>query len=81
MSEKSIVKHRRVEEFQNAKVFPGLVGFHAEPDLRDVKICITKKNDLKTLALKRKMSMSGDISLHTIFDPWLTVPLFFKQQP
>jgi hypothetical protein len=72
MSKKSIVKHRRVEQYRNAKVFPGLVGYHAEPDLRDVKISITKKNNLKTLALKRKMSMSGDISLHTIFDPSLT---------
>ena len=72
LSEKSILKRKRVKQFQNAKVFPGLVGFHSEPNLRDVQISITKKNDLKTLAMKRKMSMSGDISLHTIFDPSLT---------
>ena len=62
LSEKSILKRKRVKQFQNAKVFPGLVGFHSEPNLRDVQISITKKNDLKTLAMKRKMSMSGDIS-------------------
>ena len=59
LSEKSILKRKRVKQFQNAKVFPGLVGFHSEPNLRDVQISITKKNDLKTLAMKRKMSMSG----------------------
>ena len=63
LSEKSILKRKRVKQFQNAKVFPGLVGFHSEPNLRDVQISITKKNDLKTLNLfSWKLNFESGIS-------------------
>ncbi len=71
LSENSIARRARVEEFRDAKVFPGLIGYHSEGSLASTEITITKKHDLKELAMKRKMSMSGDISLYTIFDPSL----------
>ena len=71
LSESSIARRARVDEFRDAKVFPGLVGYHSEGSLASTEITISKKHDLKELAMKRKMSMSGDISLYTIFDPSL----------
>ena len=52
----------------DAKVFPGLIGYHSEGSLASTEIIITKKHDLKELAMKRKIR--SYTSLYT-FDPSL----------
>ena len=47
LSENSIARRARVEEFRDAKVFPGLIGYHSEGSLASTEITITKKHDLK----------------------------------
>ena len=71
LSPQSLRKQERAEAFLNAKHFPGLVGFHH--NLRKTQIVVSKKPDShKEVALKRKNSLTGDVSLHSIFDPNLT---------
>ena len=71
LSPQSLLKQERAQAFLDAKQFPGLVGFHH--DLRKTQIVISKKPDShKEVALKRKNSLTGDVSLHSIFDPNLT---------
>ena len=53
LSESSIARRARVDEFRDAKVFPGLVGYHSE-GVTSTEITISKKHDLKELAMKRK---------------------------
>ena len=50
LSESSIARRARVDEFRDAKVFPGLVGYHSEGSLASTEITISKKHDLKELA-------------------------------
>ena len=66
------IKKKRAKSFLDSKQFPALVGFHHRLLADRVQIHVSKKPDgHKEVALKRKNSMSGDISAFTIVDPSL----------
>jgi len=66
------IKKKRAKSFLDSKQFPALVGFHHRLLADRVQIHVSKKPDgHKEVALKRRNSMSGEISAFTIVDPSL----------